>query len=141
MANHTEQQTELFGSSVEELQHCLTQLSPEDAVAVRKRWPSNLQSLALLIEAELTKAKINDPRILGEAITLAIGHYFGGRDVYIPTDQRLKAALRDIQIWQEFNGYNMEKLAIKFGLTQRRIAEIIQQQRRIEVERRQRSLF
>lgn len=141
MANHTEQQAELFGSSVEELQHCLTQLSPDDAAAVRKRWPSNLQSLALLIEAELTKAKINEPRMVGEAITLAIGHYFGGRDVYIPTDQRLKAALRDIQIWQEFNGYNMESLAIKFGLTQRRVAEIIHQQRSAEIQRRQRSLF
>lgn len=141
MANHTEQQTELFGSSVEELQTCLTKLSPDDAAAVRKRWPSNLQSLALLIEAELTKAKINDPRIVGEAITLAIGHYFGGRDVYIPTDQRLKAALRDIQIWQEYKGNNIEQLANKFKLTGRRIAEIIQHQRIVETERRQRRLF
>ena len=104
-------------------------------------WPLWLQSLALLIEAEFTKAKTNEPHIVGEAITLAIGHYFGGRDVYIPTDQRLKAALREIQIWQEFNGYNMENLAIKFGLTQRRVAEVIQQQLGVEVQRRQKSCF
>ncbi|KZY51845.1 transcriptional regulator, partial [Pseudoalteromonas shioyasakiensis] len=96
-----EQQTELFGSNVEELQACLSNLTPENAAEVRKRWPSNLQSLALLIESELAKAKVRDPQLVSESITMAIGHYFGGRDVYIPTDQRLKAALRDIKIWQE----------------------------------------
>ena len=136
-----EQQTELFGSNVEELQACLSKLTPEDAAEVRKRWPSNLQSLALLIESELAKANVSNAQLVGESITMAIGHYFGGRDVYIPTDQRLKAALRDIQIWQEFNGQNMEALAIKFGLTQRRVAEIIQRQRSVELQRRQRSLF
>ena len=136
-----EQQSELFGESVEQLQDCLRKLSTEDAAEVRKRWPSNLQSLALLIEAELNKAKVNEPQLIGESITLAIGHYFGGRDVYIPTDQRLKAALRDIQIWQEYRGNNVEALAIKFGLTERRIAEIIQHQRAVETQRRQRSLF
>lgn len=141
MTNQKELQSDLFGESVEQLQDCLSKLSTEDAAEVRKRWPSNLQSLALLIESQLTKASVNNPQGVGEAITLAIGHYFGGRDVYIPTDQRLKAALRDIQIWQEFNGCNMEKLSIKFGLTQRRVAEIIQQQRSVEIQRRQRSLF
>ncbi|MEI8642759.1 Mor transcription activator family protein [Pseudoalteromonas sp. Hal040] len=136
-----DQQKELFGSNVEELQACLSKLTPEDAAEVRKRWPSNLQSLALLIEAELNKAHVSNAQLVGESITMAIGHYFGGRDVYIPTDQRLKAALRDIQIWQEFNGQNIEALAIKFGLTQRRVAEVIQQQRGIEIHRRQRSLF
>ncbi|TMO98700.1 transcriptional regulator [Pseudoalteromonas sp. S3260] len=136
-----EQQSELFGESVEQLQDCLSNLSTEDAAEVRKRWPSNLQSLALLIEAELNKAKVNEAQSVGESITLAIGHYFGGRDVYIPTDQRLKAALRDIQIWQEYRGNNVEALAIKFGLTERRIAEIIQHQRAVETQRRQRSLF
>ncbi|WP_304635516.1 Mor transcription activator family protein [Pseudoalteromonas sp.] len=136
-----EQQKELFGESVEQLQACLSKLTPEDAAEVRKRWPSNLQSLALLIESELTKAKVGNAQLVGESIAMAIGHYFGGRDVYIPTDQRLKAALRDIQIWQEFNGQNMEAIAIKYGLTQRRVAEVIQQQRGIEFQRKQRSLF
>ncbi|WP_428614239.1 Mor transcription activator family protein [Pseudoalteromonas sp.] len=136
-----DQQKELFGSNVEELQACLSKLTPEEAAEVRKRWPSNLQSLALLIESELNKAKVSNAQVVGESITIAIGHYFGGRDVYIPTDKRLKAALRDIQIWQEFNGNNMEALAVKFRLTQRRVAEVIQQQRLVEIQRRQRSLF
>ena len=141
MANQQEEQPELFGESIEELQDCLNKLSTADAAEVRKRWPSNLQSLALLIESQLSKAGVNDPQGLGEAITLAIGHYFGGRDVYIPTDQRLKAALRDIQIWQEYKGNNIEQLGNKFKLTERRIAEIIQHQRSVEIERRQRRLF
>ena len=140
-SNPNEQQSELFGESVEQLQDCLSKLSTEDAAEVRKRWPTNLQSLALLIEPELNKAKVNESQLIGESITLAIGHYFGGRDVYIPTDQRLKAALRDIQIWQEYRGNNVEALAIKFDLTERRIAEIIQHQRAVETQRRQRSLF
>ena len=139
--NPNEQQSELFGESVEQLQDCLSKLSVDDAAEVRKRWPSNLQSLALLIESQLTKASVNNPQGVGEAITLAIGHYFGGRDVYIPTDQRLKAALRNIQIWQEYKGNNIEQLANKFKLTERRIAEIIQHQRSVETERRQRRLF
>lgn len=141
MHQNTEQQTELFGESVEQLQECLSKLPPEDAAEVRKRWPSNLQSLALLVTNELSKAKVSNAQSLGEQLTLAIGHYFGGRDMYIPTDQRLKAALRDIQIWQEYKGNNLEQLATKFGLTERRVAEIVQNQRKVEVERRQRSLF
>ena len=61
----SEQQSELFGESVEQLQDCLSKLSSEDAAEVRKRWPSNLQSLALLIEAELNKAKVNEPQLIG----------------------------------------------------------------------------
>jgi Mor family transcriptional regulator len=139
--NPNEQQSELFGESVEQLQDCLSKLSVDDAAEVRKRWPSNLQSLTLLIQAQLSRANVSNPQGLSEAITLAIGHYFGGRDVYIPTDQRLKAALRDIQIWQEYTGNNIELLANKFKLTERRIAEIIQHQRSVETERRQRRLF
>lgn len=136
-----QEQPDLFGQSVEELQSCLNKLSREDAAEVRKRWPSNLQSLALLIEAELSKTEVKEPQKVGESITLAIGHYFGGRDVYIPTDQRLKAALRDIKIWQEWTGNNLEFLANKYALTQRRVAEIIQHQRAVETARRQRRLF
>lgn len=65
----------------------------------------------------------------------------GSRDMYIPNGERLKDALRDIQIWREFKGDNIESLSRKFGLTERRITQIIKFQRAAYVARNQRSLF
>ncbi|WP_022944638.1 Mor transcription activator family protein [Pseudoalteromonas ruthenica] len=134
-------QSDLFGSEVEQLQACLANLEGQELDGVRKRWPSTLQSLVMLLQRELEKKNIADADKLAEGLTFALSHYFGGRDIYLPTDKRLKAALRDIQIWAEFKGNNVECLAIKFSLTERRVLEIIQEQREAENARRQRSLF
>lgn len=136
-----ERQSDLFGSEVEQLQACLASLEGQELDDVRKRWPSTLQSLVMLLQCELEKKNIAEADKLAESLTFALSHYLGGRDIYLPTDQRLKAALRDIQIWSEFKGNNVEALANKFNLTSRRVLEILQQQRLAEKSRRQRSLF
>ncbi|MCG7565878.1 transcriptional regulator [Pseudoalteromonas sp. CnMc7-15] len=136
-----EKQSDLFGSEVDQLQACLANLEGQELNDVRKRWPSTLQSLVILLKRELKKKNIADADKVAEGLTFALSHYFGGRDIYLPTDQRLKAALRDIQIWSEFKGNNVECLAVKFSLTERRVLEIIQEQRKAENARRQRSLF
>lgn len=132
---------ELFNDNINELQQCLENLTAEQQQDISKKWPSTLQSLVLLIEQELQKQQLPHSKKAAESIVFALGHYFGGRDIYIPKDDRLKAALRDIEIWQQFTGYNLEPLALKFGLTTRRIAEIIQAQRSAETARKQRQLF
>ena len=133
-------QQSLFGESAEELQECLASLESAEAQEAYKRWPSTLQTVSLLIQREVEKQPSNAKQ-LADNITIALSHYMGGRDMYLPTNERIVAALRDIKIWQEFNGRNMEQLANKYQLTPRRIAEIIQFQREAEIARKQRCLF
>ncbi|CAG21963.1 Mor transcription activator family protein [Photobacterium profundum] len=77
---------------------------------VRKRWPSTLQSLSEVLNSELKRTKVDEPH-LADKLTIALGHYFGGRDIYIPNGSKLKSALRNISIWREYNGRNIEQLA------------------------------
>jgi Mor family transcriptional regulator len=61
--------------------------------------------------------------------------------MYIPNGECLKDALRDIRIWRQFKGNNLEQLAREYGLTKRRVSQIIAEQRAAFVARKQRRLF
>lgn len=39
-----------------------------------------------------------------------MAHYFGGKSFYLPAGDKIKEALRDAQIYQEFNGKNVPEL-------------------------------
>ncbi|WP_335695451.1 Mor transcription activator family protein [Shewanella psychrophila] len=49
--------------------------------------------------------------------------------------------MRDIRIWREFKGNNLEQLSRDYGLTERRVSQIIAEQRAAFVARKQRRLF
>ncbi|MDX1301208.1 Mor transcription activator family protein [Photobacterium sp.] len=135
-----EQQQEIFKTKTSELELLINSVSEIADDNVRQRWPSTLQSLSEVLNSELKRAKIDAPH-LADKLTIALGHYFGGRDIYIPNGSKLKSALRNIEIWREYNGRNIEQLANYHKLTERQITEIIREQRQAEVKRRQRSLF
>ncbi|MGF1688725.1 transcriptional regulator [Photobacterium japonica] len=135
-----EQQQEIFKTEAAELELLINSVSEIADDNVRQRWPSTLQSLSEVLNSELKRANIEAPH-LADKLTIALGHYFGGRDIYIPTGTKLKSALRNIAIWREYNGRNIEQLANHHKLTERQITEIIREQRQAEVKRRQRELF
>ncbi|MGF1727190.1 Mor transcription activator family protein [Photobacterium nomapromontoriensis] len=135
-----EQQQEIFKTEAAELELLINSVSEIGDDNVRQRWPSTLQSLSEVLNSELKRANIEAPH-LADKLTIALGHYFGGRDIYIPTGIKLKSALRNISIWREYNGRNIEQLANHHKLTERQITEIIREQRQAEVKRRQRELF
>ncbi|UTV30184.1 Mor transcription activator family protein [Photobacterium atrarenae] len=134
------QQQEIFQTEASEFEALINNVSELADENVRQRWPSTLQSLSEVLNNELNRANVKDPE-LADKLTIALGHYFGGRDIYIPTGTKLKSALRNIAIWREYNGRNIEQLASHYKLTERQITEILREQRQAEVKRRQRELF
>ncbi|MDO6542797.1 Mor transcription activator family protein [Photobacterium sanguinicancri] len=135
-----EVQEEIFNTESTELELLLSDVDHISESHMRQRWPSTLQSLSEVLHSELKRAGNTTPH-LADKLTIALSHYFGGRDIYIPNGSKLKSALRNISIWREYNGRNIEQLANHHKLTERQITEIIREQRQAEVKRRQRSLF
>ena len=139
-----EHQLELMHTTAEEFEqalHTLSNLKDGEHEDFLQRWPANLQSLCELVRQTLEKRNIKDSERVSEVLTTALSVYMGGRHLYIPNGDRLKKALRDIRIWRDFKGNNIEALSREYHLTERHITQIIADQRAAAIARRQRNLF
>lgn len=68
-------------------------------------------------------------RLVGMEATMAIAEEFGGLSLYFPKLDRLSARLRDERIRAEYkDGYTIQELARRYGLSDRRIREIISEE-------------
>jgi len=142
--NQQDNQLDLLATNAAELEQALAALSElkdDERSDFIHRWPSTLQSLSALMQVTLKKHGISNADRISEDLATGLSLYFGGRDMYIPNGESLKKALRDIKIWNEFKGNNLEQLSREYGLTERRISEIIAEQRAVLVARKQRRLF
>jgi len=72
---------------------------------------------------------------------MLLAHYFGGQVIYLPRNEKLRLALRNQQIWYEFNGHNIQSLAKKHKLTETMIYGILKAQRKLMVMKKQRAMF
>ncbi|BCV39984.1 Mor transcription activator family protein [Shewanella algae] len=79
--------------------------------------------------------------VVAEALATTLSSYLGGQDLYIPKGERLNVALRNIRIWREFKDNNLEQLCRLYGLSERRVSQIVAEQRTAFVARKQRGLF
>jgi Mor family transcriptional regulator len=127
--------------SLEQALETLATLKPDERSDFIRRWPSTLQSLCDVMRQTLIQHNIANVDHISEALATSLSAYLGGRDIYIPNGERLKDALRDIRIWREFKGNNLEQLSRDYGLTERRISQIVAEQRAAFVVRKQRRLF
>ncbi len=109
---------------------------PEDSAA----WPAILLELYGVLNNELKKSNIEQDG-LALKMVLSIGNYMGGMQVYLPRGDKLQQQLRDMEIYEQFNGRNIAQLTKRYHLTNKRIYEIIARMRRVELQRRQFSLF
>lgn len=107
---------------------------------LRSNWPATLQSINELILSELKRMGFEE-QMLADKLTMALGQYFGGRDIYIPKGDNLRQAIRNIEIWRKFTGFNDKQLAHEYGLTERQLRNILSQQRTAEFKRKQTKLF
>lgn len=137
-------QLDLLSTSAAELEHALevmASLNSDERSDFIRRWPSTLQSLCDVLLVTLKQHNIVNAERVSEDLAASLSTYLGGRDVYIPNGERLQKALRDIKIWREFKGNNLEQLSRNYGLTERRVSEIVAEQRAALVARKQRRLF
>jgi Mor family transcriptional regulator len=71
-------------------------------------------------------------RIIGIERLLALCEVFGGTTIYIPKKKRIVQQARDKAIRREFDCLNYRQLASKYGLSERRIRQIIAESRSAE---------
>lgn len=136
-----ELQTDLFEHDPDMAQ-LLAHMDNIPAPELESRWPRSLVELIDILEAELTRqGHTEEPRILARKQALALSHYLGGRQYYIPCGNSMMTALRDDLIYCQFNGRNIEELRRAHKLSQPQIYQIIQRQRQLHTRRRQPDLF
>lgn len=107
------------------------------------RWPTTLAELVDVLRCVAVRRGRSEEEAIADAQqgALAIGEYLGGRQIYLPFGDRLKAALRDRRLYLEYNGRNKAELAARYDITERRVEQIAAEQRAIHIERLQGKLF
>lgn len=106
-------------------------------------WPSLLAEMVAVLEGTFRRSGLGEEDALQLAQRAAIetGRHFGGRPFYLPKGDRLVEAVRDRMIWRRHNGSNKFELAREYGLTPRRVEQILAEQRAIHVRKIQPGLF
>ena len=81
------------------------------------------------------EAKLTASKLVG-----VMAHYFGGKSFYLPAGDKIKEALRDVQIYQDFTGNNVPELIKKYRLSESTIYAILRTQRALQRKRHQMDL-
>lgn len=134
---------EADADELEAISKQLDALSDDDHQWSILRWPERLQTLYAVVLKQLKHLTFDDAskHRLAVSIITAQSHYLGGRELYLPTNKTLKEALRDLDIFNRFKGNNIGQLAREYQLTERSIYDILAKQRKVQQNRRQKSLF
>ncbi len=111
-----------------------------------KIWPQTLSDLVAVLADQLknqTNFKDNPDQAekVAQGLVMAMATYYGGRVFYLPKGDALKAGLRDLNIWKDYNGHNIAELLKKYDLSFVRIYKIISEQRALEKKRTQIDMF
>lgn len=116
-----------------------------DVVALRKNWPKLLSEFIDLFCAELCRQGVTKEKavLMSSKLVAVLGHYFGGRVCYITTGERLKQAVRDNQIFLDYQISNgdISTLAKKYDLTDSHVYFIIREQLAFHRKKHQPDLF
>ncbi|BBR57896.1 MULTISPECIES: Mor transcription activator family protein [Enterobacteriaceae] len=102
------------------------------------RFPSLLAELNALLRVELGRLGY-DPKHSIELVA-AISGKIGGMQVYFPRGQVLEQLVRDMRIWRDFTGDNVQELVERYHVTYKTVYKAIKRMRRLELSKRQYSL-
>lgn len=78
---------------------------------------------------------------IGQETAEAVRKNYGGQLLYIPKGERYELSQRDLEIWNEFNGRNIQTLAAKHALSVPQMYRIIQRVGLLAKKRAQPDLF
>ena len=137
-----EQQLDMMGAADVDLNTLLEHMDQIDNDP--RAWPRSLADMLSVIQHQLMRSQslTKDAAYpVARDIMASLAHYMGGRQLYFPRDDRLQRALRDIRIYQTFDGRNHQALADHYGLTTMQIYNIVAQQKKLHISRVQNSLF
>jgi Mor family transcriptional regulator len=107
---------------------------------VRARWPRDLVNQYDVVLSAI-KTELDEPSARRVALRIieSLSNYHGGRQYYLPRGDKLRAALRDKQIWDNFDGKpeTVNSLCKEYDLTPQMIYTILRQQRALHRKRMQ----
>lgn len=108
----------------------LDSLDTQQLNQLKQKWPKNLAELVSIVDSRLAKEKLDKP-LLAEKLITDISIYLGGRDIYLPRGCSLLRFIRNLRIYQAFNGRNADDLAKEHGFSRRQIENIVAQIREL----------
>lgn len=137
----TEINLSLFDDNHQGLGIMLDKLDNIPSAELRDKWPQLLADIVDLFSAELQRQGYgeDEARLSGSKLVGSLAHYYGGRAVYLPTGDTLKAALRDNVLFDEWSSSKgtIEFLAKKYSLTHSTVYAILRQQMKLHRKRHQ----
>ncbi|RLV58609.1 hypothetical protein D5018_16445 [Parashewanella curva] len=95
---------------------------------IRNRYPADLIAIMELFDKRLKQEGVHKDG-LADRLIVEISIFLGGRHIYLPQSKRLQKIIRDLRIYDEFNGKNSLELAEKYDLTERTIHQILKDHR------------
>ena len=136
----SEQQQELLTTddNLNDLLAHSDQLANDD-----RAWPKMLADLIAINVAELKENGFEHDEAwrIAKRLIIRQSHFLGGGMVYLPRNDKLKKALRDAQMYHDFDGRNHRVLMKKYKLTQQSVYQIVAEQRKLFVDKCQGKLF
>lgn len=135
-----EEQQDIFGNDT----HGNDLTAASSAQLEDHHWPRTMSELVDVFTARAMQDDIvsdEEASSLARWVVLILGNHLGGRQAYLPKGDKLRAALRDQQIWHDFNGRNQVELASKHQLTVIRIYQILSEQRALHRDKIQPKLL
>ncbi|MDA0148835.1 Mor transcription activator family protein [Vibrio sp. LaRot3] len=106
----------------------------------KKKWPMALLELRTLLLKELEAYDVNEHEV-ALSMVLAIGQKMGGEHQYIARGDILYRHVRNIEIWESYNGNNVKQLAHQYKVTDKTIYEILAKMKKLESKKWQPDLF
>ncbi|HHW4286127.1 TPA: Mor transcription activator family protein [Yersinia enterocolitica] len=105
----------------------------------RGRFPELLKQINELLRCELERLGGNGKHSL--ELVVAISKQIGGSQVYFPRGQVLEDLVRDMRIWRDFDGHNINELVERYHVTYKTVYKAIRRMRKLESKKRQPELF
>ncbi len=103
------------------------------------RFPALLAELNDVLRQELSRLGVDPAHSL--EIVVAICKHLGGGQVYIPRGQVLDSLVRDLRIWNDFNGRNINDLAARYHVSYKTVYKAIRRMRQLKYRQYQPPLF
>lgn len=102
-------------------------------------WPATLARIVDAVNAELVQS-VPDPVAryeMSTRVVVAIARQFGGKDMYLPRGESLRAALLHAQVWRLSAdcGWPDWRIAEWANICERAVRKIIAQQRDLRINR------